>query len=202
MSTVASSPLPPAFPPEPIARLTVEQYHGLIAAGLITDEEAVELLEGWLVPKMPKKPIHGSVKELAREALQPYLGSGWFIKSEDPITTTDSEPEPDIAVVRGRIRDYLDRHPEARDLGMVIEVSDTTLARDRGIKKRIFARAGVPVYWIVNLMDRQVEVYTDPTGPGNDPDYRVQQIFKPGDGIAVALDGVDLGRVEVSQVLP
>lgn len=202
MSTVASSPLPPAFPPEPIARLTVEQYHGLIAAGLITDEEAVELLEGWLVPKMPKNPPHNLSTGLVCDALQALLTPGWHIDCQGSITTAESEPEPDVGVVRGLRRDFANRHPEARDLGMVIEVSDTTLARDRGIKKRIFARAGVPVYWIVNLIDRQVEVYTDPTGPGNDPDYRVQQILKAGDSIAVVLDGVELGRVEVSQLLP
>ncbi len=202
MSSIMVPPLPPALPPEPISRLSVEQYHGLIENGLLADDDPVEFLEGWMVPKMPKKPTHSIVIEMTREAITPLLPADWFLKSENPITTDESEPEPDITAVRGRLREYLTRHPAPKDIGMIVEIADTTLARDRGIKKRIFARANIPVYWIVNLVDKQVEVYTDPSGPGENPDYGQPHIYKPGDSIAVILDGKEIGKIEVNLLLP
>ena len=202
MSSMMTPTLPPGLPPEPIARISVDQYHGMIQAGVIDEDDRLELLEGWLVPKMSKKPPHAASTELTREALRQQLPAGWFIKSQDPVTTGDSEPEPDVSVVRGTIRDYFERHPGPSDIGTLIEVAETTLTRDRGIKKRVYARARILVYWIVNLVDRQIEVYTDPTGPADQPDYRQDQVFKPGDSIPIVLDGTEIGRLEVNQVLP
>lgn len=97
-------------PDNPIWRLTVEQYHQMIDAGILTEDDSVELLEGWLITKMPKKPSHSVATELTQDALMTVLPAGWFIKVQEPITTADSEPEPDIMVVRGVRRDYTD-HP-------------------------------------------------------------------------------------------
>ena len=202
MSTITTPPLPPAFPPEPISRLTVEQYHGMIKIGLLTEDDPVELLEGWLVPKMPKNPPHSVVTSLVYEELRSVVPAGWHLVCQGSLTTDDSEPEPDVGVVRGGLRDYLARHPSPSDMGVVVEVSDSTLARDRGIKKRIYARAGVPVYWIVNLVDAQVEVYTQPTGPVENPDYAPMQVFKRGDAVPVVLHGKEIRKIDVSQILP
>ncbi len=202
MSSTIGTFWPPAPAPESIARITVEQYHAMIHASILTEDDPVELLEGYLVTKMPKNPPHSAGTDLARAALGEILPVGWFLKSQDPITTVDSEPEPDVTVVRGAIRDFLKRHPEPRDIGMIVEISESTLARDRGVKKRIFARANIPVYWIVNLIDKQIEVHTAPTGPAEQPDYRQAQIYKPGEFVPVVLDGKEVGTVEVNAILP
>ena len=85
------------------------------------------------------------------DLLPRVLPAGWFLNVQDPITTPESLPEPDAAVIRGSRRDYRERRPMAADVGLIIEVADTSLAQDRGTKKRVYARVGIPVYWIVNL---------------------------------------------------
>jgi Uma2 family endonuclease len=191
-----------AVPPDVIWRLSVDQYHAMIHAGILTDDDPVELLEGWLVAKMPKNPLHRAVTRLIRQALERLVPAAWYVDSQEPITTDDSEPEPDAVVVRGETRHYLDRHPGPQDIGLVIEVADTTLQRDRGFKKRLYARAGIPVYWIVNLPDNQCEVYTEPSGPEPQPDYRQHQNYGASDVIPVMLAGVEIGRIAVREFLP
>jgi Uma2 family endonuclease len=191
-----------AVPPDVIWRLSVDQYHAMIHAGILTDDDPVELLEGWLVAKMPKNPPHRAVTRLIRQVLERLVPAEWYVDSQEPITTDDSEPEPDVVVVRGETRHYLDRHPGPHDVGLVIEVADTTLQRDRGFKKRLYARAGIPVYWLVNLSDNQCEVYTEPSGPEPQPDYRQRQDYGTSDVIPVVLAGVEIGRIAVRELLP
>ena len=191
-----------AVPPDVIWRLSVDQYHAMIHAGILTDDDPVELLEGWLVAKMPKNPLHRAVTRMIRQVLERLVPAEWYVDSQEPITTDDSEPEPDVVVVRGETRHYLDRHPGPNDIGLVIEVADTTLQRDRGFKKRLYARAGIPVYWIVNLSDNQCEVYTEPSGPEPQPDYRQRQDYGRSDVMPVVLAGVEVGRIAVQEFLP
>jgi Uma2 family endonuclease len=124
------------------------------------------------------------------------------VDAQEPITTESSEPEPDVVVVRGDRRLYRDRHPGPGDLALVVEVADATLARDRGSKKRVYAQAGLPVYWIINFPERKVEVYTDPTGPAEELDYRSRQDYGPADEIPVVLEGREVGRIAVQELLP
>jgi Uma2 family endonuclease len=114
----------------------------------------------------------------------------------------DSVPEPDLSIVRGASRDYSQRHPKACDVALLIEVSDSSLAEDRGDKLQTYASAGVPVYWIVNLPNRRIEVYTEPNGAATPPHYHKSQFFCPGDEVPIVLDGVEVGRLNVSDVLP
>src|SRR5207244_3112541 len=144
--------------------LSVAQYHQMLAAGILNDGDPIELLEGWLVSQMTENPPHRLAAELVRVQLEGVVPSDWHVQSPHPVTTEDSEPEPDASVVRGKRRDYKSRHPAASDLGLMVEVADSSLELDRTTKQRIYARAKIPVYWIVNLIDRQVEVYTHPTG--------------------------------------
>jgi Uma2 family endonuclease len=174
----------------------------MIEAGILTDDDPVELLEGWLVTKMPKKPPHRVATGLTRTALERHVPTGWYLDVQEPITTEDSEPEPDVVVVRGERRQYLDRHPGPQDAGLLVEVADTTLARDRTFKKRLFAQERVPVYWILNLVDRQVEVYTDPSGATESPDYQHQQIYREGEEVPLVIEGRELGRIPVRDLLP
>lgn len=114
----------------------------------------------------------------------------------------ESEPEPDASVIRGQRRAFLQHHPMLTDVAMIGEVPDSSLDYDRGIKKRIYARASIPIYWIVNLADRCIEVFTAPTGSGEFPDYLQRQVFGEDDSVPVILDGNEVGRIVMRELLP
>jgi Uma2 family endonuclease len=192
----------PDIPDVPIYRLTVEQYHAMARAGILDEDAPVELLEGWLVQKMTKRPLHRLVTGLVREALERTVPDGYFVDAQEPITIAPSEPEPDAAVIRGTRLDYRDRHPDARDAPLVVEVADTSLRTDQGAKKRIYARAGIPVYWIVNLKARQIEVYTEPHTTPKTSAYRQRRDYKASDTVPVVLDGAEVGSLAVHELLP
>lgn len=187
---------------EVIWRFSVDQYHAMIRAGILTEDDPVELLEGWLVTKMPKNPPHRVATRLIRQALESIAPPGWYVDTQEPLTTIDSEPEPDVMVVRGETRHYLDRHPGPEDVALVVEVADSTLQRDRSLKKRLYAAAGISVYWIVNLLDSQIEVYTDPSGPGEQPGYHQQQNYGPIDTVPLMIEDREVGRLTVRDLLP
>lgn len=195
-------PLQAILPTELVWQLSIDQYHEMIQAGILTEDDPVELLEGILVPKAPKKAPHTLTTDLTREALSGVLGVGWQVKSQDPLTTADSEPEPDVMIARGERRHYADRHPTPEEVALVVEVADSTLQRDQVTKKRLYARAGILIYWIINLIDRQIEVYTEPTGATTAPDYSRQQIYKLSDMIPVVIEGREITRLPVKDLLP
>lgn len=188
--------------PYPGRRFTVDEYHRMIQTGILTEHDSVELLEGWIVPKMSRNPPHDVAIELAEEAIRSVLPAGWRLRIQSAITTPDSEPEPDLAVVRGPARNRLAGHPEPADIALVVEVGDTTITLDRQDKGRLYARAGIACYWIVNLADWRVEVYTDPTGPGANPSYRQRQDYGPNDAVPLIIDGKDVGPMAVRVMLP
>ena len=101
-------------------------------------------------------------------------------------------------MVRGTRDDYLERHPEPEDVALLVEVADSSLDRDQGQKLLAYAKGAYPVYWIVNLVDRQVEVYSDPTPDG----YQSRVDFKPGQDFPVIIEGVEVGRIRVDDILP
>jgi Uma2 family endonuclease len=183
-------------------RFTVDEYHKLIEIGLLTEDDNLELLEGYLVQKMSRNPPHDSSLHACLMALLAAVPDGWIVRPQSAVTLAGSEPEPDLAVVRRDADRYRTRHPGPTDVGLVVEVAESTLPSDRTDKLRIYARAGLPVYWIVNLTDRQVEVYGQPSGPTANPDYATRQTYKPGDGVPVALGGQPVGTVPVAELLP
>jgi Uma2 family endonuclease len=179
-------------------RLTVDQYERMADAGVLNDER-VELIDGYLVKQMTQKPPHVYSVESAHVQLGRILPSGWSIREEKPVRIPDfNEPEPDLALVRGPRETYRTRHPEPADIALLVEVSDRTLARDRGEKRSAYARGCIPVYWIINLIDRQVEVYSGPGARG----YRTSRIYKPGQEIPVVIASTKVGRIPVDSVLP
>ena len=193
---------PLVVPTEPIWQLTVGQYHEMVRAGILGEDDPVELLEGWLVTKMMKNPPYCAATELARNALEQALPQGVHVRTQEPVTLATSEPEPDLAVVRGGLRDYLDRHPGASDVILVVEVADASLERDRTLKKRVYAEAGLPAFWIVNLLERRLEVHGDPSGPSAAAGYRTHQVFGPEDHVPLVIDGEELARIVVADLLP
>lgn len=183
-------------------RFSVARYQRMIESGILTPDDKVELLENWVVLKMAKNPPHDGTIDLVKEALPPRLPAGWMLRVQQTVVLPDSQPEPDFAVVRGNARSYLKRHPAPDDIGIVIEVADSSILRDQRDKTRIYARASIACYWIVNLVDRRVEVYTQPSGPTAVPSYGSCQTYQPGDEVPIELDGRAAATVAVNDLLP
>jgi Uma2 family endonuclease len=179
--------------------VTVDQYEQMIDAGTIGEDDAVELIEGRLVSKMTKKPDHMSASGRARRAIERVLPSGWHARIEGPvrIPSRNSEPEPDLAVVRGEIDDYEDRHPDPPEVALVVEIAKTSLAADRKLAET-YGGGGIPVYWIVNLVHRRLEVYARPT----DGAYPSSTIFKENELVDLTLDNQIVAQIAVSELLP
>jgi Uma2 family endonuclease len=192
--------LSPWTPPFPVYRFTVEQYHRLIETGILTENDKVELLEGWIVPKMPHNPPHDGTVWLTQTALLPRLPAEWILRIQSAITTPDSEPEPDLVVARGPGLRYFTSHPQPKDIGLAIEVSDTTLHEDRDEKGRLYARARIPVYWIINLPEARVEVYTEPRA-GKRPAYRQRKDYTVPQFLPLVLDGREVCRIDLRELL-
>jgi Uma2 family endonuclease len=206
MSTVADLStgfsLGAAFPPLPVCRFSVEAYEEMIRAGIITEDDPIELLDGWITEKMTKNPPHIVASELARDAIGRILPSGWFVVSQEPLRLTVSMPEPDVMVVRGDVRSYVERLPRAEDVALVVEIADTSLSRDQGLKKSIYAQAGIPCYWLVNLIDHRIEEYTDPVTSGENADYRQRRDYSGKDEIAFLLERRQVASVSVREMMP
>jgi Uma2 family endonuclease len=185
-----------------IARFSVERYQRMIETGILTPADKVELLENYVVVKMPRNPLHDSVIQLMLRPLLRAIPAGWDLRVQSAVALPDSQPEPDFAVVRGSARDYRSRQPAAADTALVVEVADSSLPRDQRDKTRIYARGGIPCYWIINLVDLRVEVYTNPSGPTTVPAYGTFQTFQHGDAVPLILDGVTVASVPVGDLLP
>jgi Uma2 family endonuclease len=182
-------------------RFSVAQYQRMIETGILTAADKVELLENYVVLKMAKNPPHDGTIDLVKAAMA-TLPPGWMLRVQQTVVLSDSQPEPDFSVVRGNPRSFVAQHPTTADVGLLIEVADSSLLRDQRDKTRIYARANIPVYWIINLVDRRVEVYTHPSGPTAVPAYGTFQTFQPGDSVPLVLDGAAVGTVPVADLLP
>jgi Uma2 family endonuclease len=183
-------------------RISVAQYFEMAQTGILTKSDRVVLLEGLLVAKMTKHPPHILATKLTIDALRASVPLGWHVGQEASTATLDSVPEPDCTVIRGVARDYRDRWAGPQDVALVVEVADSSLKLDQTVMRIIYARAAIPVYWIVNIPDRRLEVYSDPTGPTESPDYRQRRDYGPDDDVPLVLDGREVGRIAVRDLLP
>jgi Uma2 family endonuclease len=193
---------PQVEPPTEYRKFSIEEYHRLTEIGFFDEDDNIELLEGYLVHKMAKNPPHESTNDRLIRTLARMLPDDWQLRNQGSATINDSEPEPDFVIMKGDDNTYSNRHPEPADIAFLIEVADSSVPRDRGWKQRIYARAGVQEYWIVNLVERQIEVYTDPTGPVSEPVYRIRKDYLPGSSVPVVLEGNVIGSIPVDKVLP
>ncbi len=185
---------------EELHRMTVNEYERLADSGILDDPQ-VELINGLMVKKMTKKPRHLSACELLAGVLEALLPAGWYIREQNPLRIPDhDEPEPDVVIARGSRGHYATRHPGPEDVALVVEVADTSLAKDRGEKLLAYGRGGVPVYWIVNLLDNQVEVYSDPDRTSGG--YARCVVHAASESVPLAIDDIEVGSVAVSDVLP
>jgi Uma2 family endonuclease len=159
----------------PLRRWTRPEYERLVECGVLATGERVELLDGLLVVREPQGGRHAMAVRMVEEALRRVFRAGWDVRSQLPIALDpDSEPEPDVSVVAGSFRDYPTAHPTSPVL--VVEVADTSLALDRGEKAALYARAHVREYWIVDLVNGQLEVRRDPM-PDAEPGGRYATVL-------------------------
>lgn len=219
MSATAAPPTPsapvlPTTPPPPVPqppyylsmstlrRFTLAEYHRMIDTGVLVGGEPYELLEGWIVRKMSRGKPHDTALLVLQKRFMRQLPAGWEVRQQSAITLSDdSEPEPDFALVRGDEDTFTDHHPGPTEIGLLVEVSDSSLKVDRHDKGRIYARDRIPSYWVVNVIDGQIEVYTQPGGPADAPAYQQRQDFLPGASVPVVLDGQTVGSIAVSEVI-
>lgn len=183
--------------------MSVADYHDLGERGILTPEDRVELIDGYLVLKPMQNTPHATTVDRLTEIFVLNLQmQPWRARFQLPASIGMSEPEPDATVVRGNARTFAQRHPRASEIALVLEISDSSLRSDREVKGPIYARAGIPTYWIVNLTEAKVEVYTQPSGPGDDPKYAERKDFTAVDSIPLILDGQLVASLPVVDLLP
>ena len=182
-------------------RMSIDTYHQMIEMGAFSRDDEIELIHGYLVKKMPKNRRHAKITQILLALIGQLIGvgDGWFLSVQDPITLGDSEPEPDLALIRGNFSDYTN-HPGPEDIGIVIEVADSSLEYDTVVKKRLFAQHGIPQYWIVNLLENQIDVFREPFATDDRFGYRMQTVYLNEDRLPLILDDQLMGEIEVKTV--
>ena len=184
-------------------RIGRERFERMVAAGLFEDDRAVFLWQGRLVRQMTAGHAHFITVSLLYQALLALLAPGWTVIQEQPVAIDEfSLPEPDLAIIRGSLRDYLKRRPDALDIGLLVEVADSSLTQDRQAKLRVYAQARLPYYWIVNIPERRVEAYESPMNQANGPGFAVRRDYGAGQRVPVILDGAQVGTIAVNEILP
>lgn len=169
----------------PRRKFTREEYYRMAEAGILREDERTELIEGEIVTIPPASPEHAAQTMALYERVRWLFSRGYHVRVQSPLAFGESEPMPDLAVVKGKPADYKHAHPTYAVL--VIEVAHSSLPYDRTVKTSLYAKAGIPEYWIVDLEHRQLEVYREPI---ESPDsafgytYRVRMLLQPSDTIA------------------
>jgi Uma2 family endonuclease len=183
-------------------RLTDQQFEKMIEKDILHDGDRVHLLDGILFKKIKKNPPHDFGVRKSVALLRGLLPAGWFVDEEKPIKIGRWSRQPDITVIRGQVEDYAKQDPTAAEVRLIAEVSDSSYAIDRGVNWRKYAAARIPVYWIIDLAQRQIEVYSAPSGKGKAAGYRDSKVYGQDDEVPVILEGRELGRIKVRDILP
>lgn len=177
-------------------RFDVAEYHRMIEAGILTKDDRVELIEGEIVEMTLIGSRHSGCIDSLTRTLVLHLGESAWVRIQNPVTIgCHSEPEPDVVVARARPGGYSDAHPGPEDVLLLIEVADTSVPFDRGIKLPLYARAGIPEFWLVDLTRDAIEVYREPEGDG----YAHRESVTAGSLGPLTVPGLELS---VATVLP
>lgn len=180
--------------PAPLHRWTRDQYEQMVAAGVFGCAERVELIDGSIIDMAPQSSRHAVAVQLVENPLREAFGKGYAVRVQMPLAVDEcSEPEPEVAVVTGAPRDYRDAHP--RTAVLVVEVADTSLALDRGGKRALYARNGIPQYWIVDVNRARLEVCRQPL----QGDYQARDVLDRNAAVQPLAGG---SAVAVADLLP
>jgi Uma2 family endonuclease len=162
--------------------ISVEEYDQMIEHGILTTEDKVELLNGVIIKKMPKGTKHALFNDAFADLLKKILGEKVYVRSQNPIVLDDfSEPEPDIVLAKPPREIYFEKHPTVEDILLIIEISDSTLGRDRFAKGLIYAKAGIQQYLVFNVQDETLEDYRQPNADG----YQFKHTLKKNDTLTL-----------------
>jgi Uma2 family endonuclease len=172
----------------------------MIRAGILQEGDPVELLEGWIRVKIPRNPRHDAVIDKTQRALLARFPD-WRARVQSAITTADSEPEPDVVLAPGPADRYSTHHPSPDEIALVIEVADSSLEFDREEKSRVYARAGIPIYWIINLRDSTIEVYSAPTSDQRVSSYQRKDVYTIHDSAPLSVPGMAATSIPVQELL-
>ena len=157
---------------------SVDEYYKMAEVGIIKPTDRVELIKGEIIQMSPIKSRHAGTINILIRFFFKKLGISSSIISQNPIRLNNfTEPEPDIVLAKYQENEYLDQHPQPEDIYLVIEVADSSLEYDRKVKAPLYAEAGIPEYWIINLEEKQVEVFSQPSNGT----YQSEQIAQPTD---------------------
>jgi Uma2 family endonuclease len=168
--------------------VSVDQYEKMIRLGVLTEHDRVELIRGMIVPRMDVRPKQAACVKGLLQLLNRGIHDTAIVASQDPVRLSDSEPEPDVSLLRPRANFYSSGHPEPADILLIIEVVDSSLADDRNIMRPMYAESGITEFWIVNLVDECLEVYR---GPRPDGTYQEERVLRRGESTdIVALPGL------------
>jgi hypothetical protein len=162
-------------------RFTVAEYYAMAEAGILRDDDRVELIEGEIIAMSPINAPHAGHINGATRVFSARLGDKVLLGVQNPIRLgDDTDPQPDIALLKPRADDYKKKHPIPADVLLIVEISDTTPDYDRDVKTPLYARAGIPELWIVNLPENRLEVYRDPSRKG----YKTRLILERGESVS------------------
>lgn len=177
--------------------ISVGEYDQMIAHGILTAEDKVELLNGVIIEKMPKGIKHAALNDLISNLFRERLGNKAIVRNQNPVVLNDfSEPEPDIALVKPPLKTYFERHPTPEDIFLIVEISDTTLGRDRFAKGLAYAKAGIRQYLVINIQDQTIEDYREPAEDG----YQSKQTHHTGQSFKLV--AFPEFEIKVEEILP
>ena len=183
-------------------RMTKDQFLRVLDSDILDDCEDIEFVEGLLLTNSARTPKHDCTLDILAELFRYLLQEGWRSRTHKTVDLDCGLPEPDISVVFGPFNRYYSHHPSPAEIAFIVEIADTTLTRDRRLKLPGYARNGIAEYWIVNLVDRIVEVYTSPdislTG---EPIYSSRKDYRNGQTIPVFIRGQEIGQIAVDAFL-
>ena len=183
-------------------RLSVAKYEEIVRLGILGPGDKVELLHGMLTCKMPIHTPHTFATVRLDRTLELLCGRSWCVRSQQPVgVSDDSMPEPDVSVSEGSLGDYLEQHPTAEQTALVVEVADSSLRLDFGVKLALYAAASIPEYWVVDVSNGKLHVHTLPHG-GAKPGYRNVTVLGVDDEVPLTLRGESFGTLRVGDFLP
>ncbi len=163
-------------------KFTIEQYHKMVESGILTEDDRVELIRGEIIDMSPIGTKHAACVKRLNKLLSQKLRDRVLIAIQDPVELNDnSEPQPDVALLKPRDDFYATAHPQPQDIFLLIEVSDSTVVYDREVKIPLYAEANIIEVWLVNINEQIVEVYQQPTAAG----YQLMQKFTRGETLSI-----------------
>ena len=167
-------------------KFTIDEYHQLVDLGFFTENDQIELIRGEIIEMAPKRTPHSVCNSTLFGELYRLLYEQANVRGQEPITLpSNSEPEPDVVIAKKKSDNYLSAHPTVEDIVLIIEISDSTLQYDRETKLSLYAEAGINHYWIINLVDSCLEVYSNPFSDKGKFNYRNKQISLSDENIKI-----------------